>query len=1201
MTRHQSGLINWFSKNTPDPYLSAYTYTDLCEFDHQGVATGRGIIEELLKSNVLDIVIKPSKETDQKLFQLKTDNKNTFNYSGFQTLGIGFPIIKLKNSKTKDISLAPLFIWNIQLEDLSTPHPSWRILHGPNDPIRLNHALFRYFKNNYKIDLSKLSHSILMDKKLNAISLSKICYELSGALGKKEDFFVENIHAIDSKAENNILCAGAISNFFDPLIFSKSNNNPKRKESVNIIHPFSVSTLDSWQSKAFDNIWQHPHSQIIAEHGTGKSHFLHYTLINALSNGLTSLVIADSLSRIKKIRHELSAYGLDHLLLDFTNPEKDLNKIVQALTFKSTVPKEDFDEAQFKYLLNLCQRHKDRLDTSFQVLEQPIFDKATWQEVVGNHLKYNRIEKHELLDNLLDSRDFTFHPTEYLSLKEAVINSQPLYKKINNLKYPLHTLHSDIFLEKTKQEAKAHIEKQLALFYKKFDLLHHRYILKQQDYAKDLHNNKEVFFQEALLKIEELKDRIEDNRLLYDSDFEDSGLIQTGKLKVLGVFSGKHKSILQARSLINEKFKLLRQFLSEEPTSHFEAIENIDSKSISKVSILLNDLEDQLYQWYQKVPEQLQEELQRLNTKSVHSSLDYEEQINELEYTLDVNIEELNTSGLYQNPFENKMLTIPMRQLFIQDIIDQLQNTQNHLKEFDEFYEWQRHWLLLPEIHRKLLTAIIKVNPQNWKIAFQSWYFYQRLKIDFHFKMPRNENLLSVFEEDIEKLRSVLPTQIRQLWKKEPVRKKAGKELANLSLHELFNDQFEIITQQFPVIVTTSQVAAQLVIDKPLHFNLAFIFNNAPDKNEANFSPDQLAQHTVTFYCSKTREQVTHNSVSFLNNIHKKMPYPVFEFANQINYQGQKNLLGALDSGNNPFVVKKVSGQYRNEGNIREAEEIINDLIKVASNSNGLMRRIAVVCTTIEQRDFIARKILQLSSSGRSDAAQLKKLEANGLGIFHLSEIRDNTFDDLFFSLGIHSFSHSANDFLTFLNSKSGYTALERLMTSNFSRIHIYHSMSAEDVNNYISYKTKKGTRLIASWLKYASAVGSNNQKEQKTVFEAFSSDTPKLNNKLTDEIANELMPFIGKNRVRINSNFKGIPLPLIILPNSENGKPIAILNDGCLSIEKAKSHLWNINFIKLLKSRGMAPVIAWSANWFENPGLEARRLASAILKMDKN
>ncbi len=1199
MTGHQPKLIQWFSENSHDTHLRAYTHIDLCELDRNGSTTGKSIIESLLKKNGLELTIDTSSESDRKLFQLSIDHKNTIANNGFHGLGLGFPIIKLNNKKTKKTCLAPLFIWNIQISNQDPNKTSWKISHKSNDTIRLNNALYRYIKDNYKIDLLKLSHSFLSNKNLNNISLSKICYELSSALGKKEDLFLENIKSISEKAEGNILCAGVISNFTESLVIPKSKSQKKIKAGANH-HPFSTSILDPSQEKIFSKVFQQPITKVISEAGTGKSHLTHYTLINAISNGLRSLVIADSTERIKKIRNEFSANELDHLVLDITNPEQDLSKIVQALSNKSIVPKEDFDETYFNYLINLCNRNKDRLDTSFNVLDQAIFDKTTWPQIVGSYLKYNRQERQDLLDNQLNAKDFTFHPTEYLSLKEAVNISKPLYNNIKTLKHPLHNLHPDLFLEKTKLEVKEFISDRIKYFHNKFDELHHRYILKQQDYSKDLSNIRRLFYQEALLKIENLKDHIEDNRVLYGNEFEESGLIQTGRLKVYGVFSGKHKNILLARNHINEQFKDLRLFLGEEKSGHFEIMESVDSKPISKVSAHLNELEDQLYQWNNNLPDQLQEELQRLNTKSIHSSLDYGEQINELEYTLDINIEELNASGLYHIPKENKMLTIPMRQLFIQEIIDQLQNTQNYLADFEVFYEWQRHWLLLPEIHRKLLTAIIKVNPKNWKIAFQSWYFYQRLKMDFHFKMPKDETALEHFENNVQKLQALLPKQIRQAWKQQSVKRKTVKELSKLSFLELFQTQFELLSSQFPVIVMTHPVAALLFNHQDFDFELGIIFNNNQDHQSQDLSTLSIAKHTLAFTSALNKDQILNISNHSLNNIHKKILPASFKFSNRMIYQGQKNMISPMFQEKESFQVNNIGGQFRQNINTREAERIIEDLIKLYSESGSKNIRINIICSTIEQRDFITRQLIQRSNNGSSEAPILNTIISKSLGVFHLMEDYPNSVDHLFFSLGIHSFTHTSNELLSFLNSKSGFETLERLTSTKTSSLHIYHSISENDLDNYLSYKTKKSTRILASWIRYSSALANNDLIKQKAILESFEIDQEEQPKQLSKEIANELIPFIGKNRILQGSNILGVQLPLLILPLHEKGKNIAILSDGALDPQSIRSHLWNRSFIKKLNAQGISTISVWSANWFENPPLEARRLASAILKQDK-
>jgi len=1193
MSGHQTELILWFRENLHDSQQSVHSYIDLCNLDASGTAFGKMIIESLLKQNAVESQIQAPPKTDALLFQIFQNAKNALAFSGHHSLGLGFPIVRLQGNKRKEDYLAPLFIWDLQLTQQDANSTSWTLSHKAQAPIRLNQALFHHMKSKYKIDLSKLSSPLLTNKSLNTISLSKICYELSSALGQKEDIFPENIQAIHQASGASILCAGVISNFNYTAPSIKSKRKKEIDQAVRLQHTFSLTTLDTWQEKAFHNIWQNKVSHIVAAPGTGKSHLLHHGLINSLSNGLTSLVVVDHMERIKKIRNELSASGLDQLMLEITNPDKDLVRVVKALSYKSSVAKEVFNEAHFKYILNRCQRQKDRLDTAFSSLKKVTFDKANWSAVVGKYLQYHRKEKQDLLDNQLQASDFTFHPTEYISIKEAIKTSIPLYQKINTLSHPLHQLHHDIFLEKTKEEASDFIEEQLTIFQKKFEQLHHRYILKQQDYSKDLYHHNERFYQDALIKIEALKDLIEDNRLRYGDDFEESGIIKTGRLKVYGVFSNKHKHILQARNLLNQQFKTLSTTLQNKLGDQLNILENIESKPISKVSSHLDELEDQLYDWSSQLPEQLQEALQRLNTKSIDTNLDYKEQINELEYTLDMDIEALNACPLYLETISHQMLTIPKRQLFIQEIINQLQVTRNLLKDFEDFYEWQRHWLLLPELHRKLLTAIIKVNPGDWQLAFQSWYFYQKLKADFHFKMPHDEALLLDFEKEVMALRALLPIQIRQHWKQKTQQKKSIPAKNNLSLSSLFTDHLDLLSQQFPIIVITASVAAKIVQSEPLAFDLSYIFNNAQAKKTLDTLP-QIKGRTVLFEEDATFDQSIPSVTTFLKNVHKKTPTICFNFSNRLLKESTQNLVKPLTTKVSPFYVKKVEAQFKQGVNIKEAEAILEDLIQEARKNVTDSSKIALVCGTIQQRDYIARKLVYESSRAGTDAQKIKAFIDQRLEVFHLGEARINHFKHLYFSLSIHQFNPATEDSFNLLNNKNTYSLLHQLLQTNFSTTRIYHTLTDHDLEQYLAYKTKKAPRLLAAWIKYASTA--NPQK----ILDLFPVQIAKKDHKLCQEIANELRPFIGKNRIQLATTLHGITFPLLISPTHPKGKSIAILCDGSLDTPSMLSHLWKLELIRLLKANHIATCFAWSVSWFQNPNLEARKLASAILKMDK-
>lgn len=1192
MTGRSSDTSKWFNENNALQEKDTFAHIDICSLDQNGPHAARAFIKELLTDKQVDFKIQCTPNIDDQLFRLFIDQQNEQKTNQASNFSIGFPLVRIRGKRNQPSYLAPLLIWRLNLQQGDQPY-QWKIKRqkemGPN----INFALHRYLLQECKIDLLKLSHPIINQANMSAIALSKICYELSAALGSKEDLFVEQIVPLQTSTDRPIICSAILGFFSNIAPYAIDLSKVERPQ---IQHPFGLQTLDPAQQKIFQAFWKNDAIEVANQPGLGKSHLIEQLLINALSNGHRSLFIADSAQRIKKLRNSLMAIGLDHLLLEITDSHKDDKKIKQALQYKSTTPKEDFDEATFKLLIQRCKRQLDNLDLAYSHLQQPVFDKANWSEVLPRYLNANSTERQDLLDNQLSIKDFTFHPTEYISLKEAVQISEQLFHPINNLKHPLQPLNADIFLEYKKETAKQKVEEKIQYFTQKFKQLHHRYILKQQDYTRDLSHNYDAFFEEVSLRIEQLKSFIEDNQLLYGSDFEDSGILQKSKLKVYGVFSGKHKNILQAREQINRDFKILSQLLLSNYKDAFHPQEHIDQKSSHKIVEHLNELEDQLYHWQELQKSSIPETLQRLNAKSIHPGLDYAEQISELEYSLDVIIEALNESKLYQLPLQNRMLTIPMRQLFIQDILSQLQSTKNHLPQFDEFYDWQRHWLLLPEVHRQLISAIINVHPKDWNQVFESWYFYQRLRADYHFKMPKSEEQLTAFNQHLQQLQQLIPAQIRQQWRTKSTKEKVGKHIIKMGLNELINTQFKHLSQQFPIIAISPIVADHLQFSEHVLFDLALGFNT---QNSASNSLNYPAKRILKFsnILSDDRRQL---QKSFhLQYLHHPMPGPAFHFANTMIHGKRLHLTKPLDQ-TDVFQVHQFNGPARHRVNPSEAEAIAQALIK-AGNDPSEKNKITLVCLTVEQRDLIARKLYDYSRTLTSaEAGAFSNFLENKIAITHLFEPFQIGYDTLIFSLTQDEFDTQASNTFPRLHSKLGLQQIHRLISAPFKKIKIYHSLSAEKINRYALHQTKKSAQLLAQWIQNAQAEQSNSKAD----FTPFLKDT---STEKTDsfyflqEVANLLSPYLGKSRIELNTTFKGIKIPLLIHGIHAENKPIALLADYAMSPADYLAHDWKIKQINHLKNLGLEVFGVWSANWLEQPAMSARRLASAILKLDKN
>jgi hypothetical protein len=1192
MTGRSPDTFKWFNENIAFENKDTVTHLDICNLDRNGVGTARELIKTLLSSAVIDQQIDCSPNTDDQLFRLLINDRNQVKFNKISTLGLGFPIIRLPGKKNQPSYLAPLFIWPLSIQ--KTEHNyQWKFTREKDAGLSINYALHQYLLQQHKIDLLKLSHPITNKENFSAIALSKICYELSAALGSKEDLFVDQIVALPTKTDKHILCSAVLGAFS----WAKAQVSYKHiGKTPTIQHPFGLQTLDPAQEHIIDEFWNNELVQVLNEPGTGKSYLIEHLIVNALSNGHRSIFFADSVKRIKKLRDELTAAGLDHLLLEIIDPKKDVQKIRQALQYKSTTPKEQFDESNFRLLIQQCLRQKENLDLAYSHLQQPVFDKATWTTVIPRYLAANQKVRQDLLDNQLSTNDFTFHPTEYISLKEAVLNSEKLFRPINNLTHPLQQLNADIFLECKKDDAKQKVEEQLKYFIHQFEELHHRYILKQQDYVRDLHHNYDAFFEEASLKIEALKVFIEDNQILYGSDFEDSGLIQKSKLKVYGVFSGKHKNILHARERISYDYKNLKQLLQDNYRDAFQFSDNIDQRSSHKIIEHLNEIEDQLFQWQETQKASIPETLQRLNAKSIHAGLDYSERISGLEYSLDVIIEDFNEAKLYQLPLQNRMLTIPMRQLFIQDILNQLQTTKNNLPHFEVFYDWQRHWLLLPEVHRKLISAIIKVHPSNWCQAFESWYFYQRLRMDYHFKMPNSEEALYTYSTHLDALQKEIPSQIRQHWRQQIKKEKAGSHILKLSLNELINTQFQALSRQFPIIAISPAAAAQIQFTEQISFDIAITFSRANDLNSTQNFP---ANRTLHFVPSLPEDRRLLQKTFQLQYVHTVTSAPAFHFQNSLIHSNEKYLVHPTFN-ENTFHVRYFSGLVRHRVNPREAEAIAQDLIK-ASNDSSVKNKFTVVCLTVEQRDLIARKLYDYSLAlPHSETGGISDFIENRLGLFHLFEPIISDYNTLIFSLTQDDFDARESSTLPQLHSKEGLQSIRKLISMPFEKINIYHSLSEEKLNRYTQHQTKKSARLLAQWIIYTKAIQDNNLEKAKTIIGPASTD-PEQSLSFLGEVAKLLAPYIGRSRLEINANYKGRKIPLLIRSSNGQDKNIALLSEYCLHPNTLRAHAWKITQVKHLKKSGIEVFGVWSANWLEQPAMSARRLASAILKLDKH
>jgi hypothetical protein len=164
----------------------------------------------------------------------------------------------------------------------------------------------------------------------------------------------------------------------------------------------------------------------------------------------------------------------------------------------------------------------------------------------------------------------------------------------------------------------------------------------------------------------------------------------------------------------------------------FDFPPNPDMRNISRISQMTRDFEVSANNWRRRIPASVREDVKRLTSRSAHPELDFRDKIRDLEESLDLFLEEFNSSGLYNDSLKHEMLTIPKRQEFLEDLIARLEDTRFYLRDFDDFYIWQRHWLSLSELSKNVVSALCRIQPNNWQAAFESWYLHFLLQGSFH-------------------------------------------------------------------------------------------------------------------------------------------------------------------------------------------------------------------------------------------------------------------------------------------------------------------------------------------------------------------------------------------------------------------------------------------------------------------------------------
>lgn len=482
-------------------------------------------------------------------------------------------------------------------------------------------------------------------------------------------------------------------------------------------------------------------------------------LMSALSQGEKCLILNFDSLTIDFFLAALQELQLEQHCFSFSD-----KKNLDALDFeKKEIKKskktslEPAFELHYKQLL----RSQVRLEKKYEAARAPVFANLSWPDVLGLFLAEHQEQGKEIVTLTRSSEGFNFTQEELTNLFKMLDTAQQLYQQVPRFDHPFRQLHPHIFLKKKESNALHFCQHKLKVYQQRIETTIQKYQQCIDHYSFSLRRHLEQQTKVFLNQVDHLLDQIEDKTKLYGARFLEAKL---GKIKWYAPLSNQgksaindYKNLIKAYAELKKNFERIRWFSFSWPTDE-------KVKTIAPIKMALQAFERALKQGHVNLGQFLQEEEVRLNAKAALPELQQSQKIAQLEEEMDDLLNELNETELLGTLLENKMLTLSKRKQYLSQVQQQLEQLEQHLPDFSNFYTWQRFWLQQPELHQNLVRNLIENKSKNWSGAFQLWYWQQILLVKKSIDLPVATAPLEEYHGFWQKYQAQLPAQIEACW-----------------------------------------------------------------------------------------------------------------------------------------------------------------------------------------------------------------------------------------------------------------------------------------------------------------------------------------------------------------------------------------------------------------------------------------------------
>lgn len=1216
------------------PFLSG-DFIDLYQLHPKQPEVVQQWVDELLSGAPQLLPFSPGASAPE-IMGIYTSARNRHRQYGNTQLGLGFPLLLLKTNE--GIFASPLFIWPILMEPEALGVDNWYIQPREKRRVLANQPLIRLLRQETGIDLEEKIQTLGPQPTWGPIRHVLEGLENDFPNAEEAPFLLKPCPSMEMlghlESVPKVYSSGILGIFptFPP---SREKRNLPWPEPVRLPwsgHAFGLGALSPDQATAAEGVRNQKYSAVSGGPGTGKKYLATHVLSNALSNGHKCLVVSNTLFPLKDIQSRLDQLGLGRHVFLLRDPQEDYLLLLDYLRaeIKGERTVSAFDSKSFHVVLDKLTRVKDKLDSAYHSIRQPLLGGHNWTSTVGRFLQSNREEGKELLGAHLQASDFRLEDEEYKALSKAVIDAFPLYQKVRSLNHPLHALHPELYLQTRKEEARSIAEHKTKAFEARVSSLLHRYIFRINAYSDQLRAFLEDHYRKISLFADNMLDKIRDYALELGPDFFNSSHTA---LQLSGTFSQHARRILEARKDIageidrlNTASVPLRDFgMGKEPLQA--------PKNFRKLQDQIQHYREQLQKWYQELPSYVQEEALRLSGTHLHANILPGSLILEMETEMDTLLQELNQARLLSAPVAHQLLTLSKRQKFLESLAQQLETIRLSLRDFHEFYDWQQLWLPLSDSGKKVVRALTNLKPKNWTAAWNSWYLDQALLKAQSLALPQENLPLQGYRDHWETLQAILPKQMLALWQQRRAevlqllhrnksfsnrlfRKAVAGQGQSLSLGELVSEYGTSFTDAFPVILATENAALEALTDAPDHLFEWVIFldaQNIPAEQAENLL--HLGQRVITFGDNALAPNP--NRPNLLNRACTAWEsYPLLTIhrlygINPIQMLQAQHIPDLAAHAGGAIEIVEANGIYHAQKRINpvEAEQVVEFLLqKLPLHLHRTLPSVSVAAFTREQRDLIASKVLQLKRNSEQDADRIQQLERSGFGIYTLDELPEVHSEILIVSstFGPPTSGKAFNADEEVMRKPESLVYLQRLCSLAFKQVVLLHSFPDSALKQWSADGVQNGTGFWSNFLLLAAQWHEWNRPDVREILDLFRVFIPPSGYTepyaaFWDSLAETIRPYIAPERIQRHFREAQFQFPLVIEPLDEKKPHLLICADGFWANTPNTDYCWELEQKQLFAQNGFLSVPVWSVNWWKQADQEARRLAGQLIRLEQN